>query len=68
MRDFMEFDKIEDDMIVQDDGRRYVMAIRCMGINYDLMSEPEMLADEEGFANFLNTLKFAIQLYVQSRT
>ena len=68
IRDFMEFDTVEDDMIIQNDGTRYVMAIRCMGINYDLMSEPEMLAVEEGFANFLNTLKFPIQLYVQSRT
>lgn len=68
IRDFMEFDKVEDDMIVQNDGTRFVMAIRCMGINYDLMSEPEMLAVEEGFANFLNTLKFPIQLYVQARS
>lgn len=68
IRDFMEFDRVEDDMIVQNDGTRYVMAIRCMGINYDLMSEPEMLAVEEGFANFLNTLKFPIQLYVQARS
>ena len=68
LRDFMEFDKVEDDMIVQNDGTRYIMAIRCMGINYDLMSEPEMLAVEEGFANFLNTLKFPIQLYVQARS
>ena len=68
MKEFMEFDTIEDDMIVQNDGNRYIMAIRCMGINYDLMSESEMLAVEEGFANFLNTLKFPIQLYVQSRT
>lgn len=68
LKDFMEFDKIEDDMIIQNDGTRFAMAIKCMGINYDLMSEPEMLAVEEGFSNFLNTLKFPIQLYVQSRT
>lgn len=68
IRDFMEFDTVEDDMIVQNDGTRYVMAIKCMGINYDLMSEPEMLGVEEGFANFLNTLKFPIQLYVQARS
>ncbi|MBO5142287.1 MAG: hypothetical protein J6C46_04735 [Clostridia bacterium] len=68
LRDFLEFDTVDDDMIVQNDGTRYVMAIRCMGINYDLMSEPEMLAVEEGFANFLNTLKFPIQLYVQARS
>jgi hypothetical protein len=68
MKDFMEFDRIEDDMIVQDDGNRFCMVIKCMGINYDLMSENEMLAVEEGFSNFLNALKFPIQLYVQSRT
>ncbi len=65
---FMEFDKIEDDMIIQDNGNRFVMALKCQGINYDLMSENEMLAVEEGFSNFLNTLKYPIQLYVQARS
>ena len=65
---FMEFDTIEDDMIVQNNGEKYVMIIKCQGVNYDLMSEPEMLAVEEGFSNFLNTLKYPIQLYVQSRS
>lgn len=65
---FMEFDKIEDDMIIQENGDKYVMVIKCQGINYDLMSDTEMLAVEEGFANFLNTLKYPIQLYVQSRS
>ncbi len=68
IRDFMEFDKVEDDMIIQDNGTRFCMVIKCQGVNYDLMSENEMLAVEEGFASFLNTLKFPIQLYVQSRT
>lgn len=65
---FMEFDKIEDDMIVQENGNKYVMVLKCQGINYDLMSENEMLAVEEGFSNFLNTLKYPIQLYVQARS
>ena len=65
---FMEFDKIEDDMIIQEGGNKFVMVLKCQGINYDLMSEPEMLAVEEGFSNFLNTLKYPIQLYVQSRS
>lgn len=65
---FMEFDKIEDDMIIQDNGNKFIMVLRCQGINYDLMSENEMLAVEEGFSNFLNTLKYPIQLYVQSRS
>lgn len=65
---FMEFDKIEDDMIIQENGNKFVMVLRCQGINYDLMSENEMLAVEEGFSNFLNTLKYPIQLYVQARS
>lgn len=65
---FMDFDKIEDDMIIREKGNLFVMAIKCQGINYDLMSENEMLAVEEGFSNFLNTLKYPIQLYVQARS
>ena len=64
---FMEFDRILDDMIVQNGGSRFTMAIKCKGINYDLMSEVEQLAVEEGFITFLNTLKYPIQLYVQAQ-
>lgn len=64
---FMEFDRILDDMIVQNNGSRFTMAIKCKGINYDLMSEIEQLAVEEGFITFLNTLRFPIQLYVQAQ-
>ena len=66
--DFMDFDKIEDNMIVQHNGKRYVMAIECAGVNYDLMSGVEKTGVEEGFVQFLNTLRFPIQLYVQTRT
>lgn len=68
VKKFMEFDEIEDDMIIQENGNRFVMVLKCMGINYDLMSETEMLSVEEGFGNFLNTLKYPIQLYVQARS
>lgn len=64
---FMEFDRILDDMIVQNNGSRFTMAIKCKGINYDLMSEIEQLSVEEGFITFLNTLRFPIQLYVQAQ-
>lgn len=66
--DFMDFDTIEDNMIVQNNGARYVMAIECEGINYDLMSEVEKTAVEQGFIEFLNTLRHPIQLYIQTRT
>ena len=65
---FMEFDDIRDNMIVRKNGEQYVMVISCQGVNYDLMSEEEKMSVEEGFVQFLNTLKFPIQLYVQTRT
>ena len=66
--DFMEFDKIEDNMIVQNNGERYLMGIECEGINYDLMSEMEKTSVEQGFIQFLNTLRHPIQIYTQTRT
>lgn len=65
---FMQFDKIEDNMIVQDNKQKYLMVIECEGINYDLMSQMEKTAVEAGFVQFLNTLRFPIQLYTQTRT
>lgn len=64
---FMEFDRILDSMIVQNNGSRYTMSIKCKGINYDLMSEVEQISVEEGFITFLNTLRYPIQLYVQAQ-
>lgn len=66
--DFMEFDKIEDNMIKQMDGKKYLMIAEMEGINYDLMSEIEKTSVEQGFIEFLNTLRHPIQLYVQTRT
>ncbi len=65
--DFMEFDRIVDNMILQENETKYTMVLQCKGINYDLMSDIEQLAVEEGFIVFLNTLKFPVQLYVQAR-
>ena len=66
--EFMEFDEVVDNMIVRKKGSQYVMVLQCNGVNYDLMSEVEKISVEEGFVQFLNTLRFRIQLYVQSRT
>lgn len=65
---FMEFDEIKDNMIVQKDGKRYLMVIECQGINYDLMSGLEKNSVEQGFLQFLNTLRYPIQIYIQTRT
>lgn len=65
---FMEFDEIVDNMIVRKNNKQYVMVIECKGVNYDLLSEEEKEAVEAGFIEMLNTLRFPIQLYVQTRT
>lgn len=66
--DFMEFDDIQDNMIIQKNGKRFLMVVECQGVNYDLMSGMEKVAVEEGFQQFLNTLRHPIQIYVQTRT
>lgn len=66
--DFMEFDKVEDNMIIQKEGKRFLMVVECQGVNYDLMSNMEKVGVEEGFQQFLNTLRHPIQIYIQTRT
>ena len=65
---FLELDTVVDNMISQKDGMRYVMVVECQGINYDLMSEVEKNSVEEGFVQFLNTLRHPVQIYTQTRT
>ena len=65
--DFMEFEKIEDNMIIQK-NEKFLMVVECQGINYDLMSEMEKASVEQGFITFLNTLRHPVQLYIQTRT
>ena len=65
---FLDFEEIIDNMIVRKNRTQYVMVIQCQGVNYDLLSEEEKIAVEEGFVQFLNTLRFPIQLYIQTRS
>ena len=65
--DFMDFDRIEDNMIIQKRGK-FLMVVECQGINYDLMSDMEKISVEQGFISFLNTLRHPVQLYIQTRT
>lgn len=65
--DFMDFDRIEDNMIIQKRGK-FLMVVECQGINYALMSEMEKVSVEQGFISFLNTLRHPVQLYIQTRT
>ena len=64
---FMEFDEIKDNMIIQKNHTRFLMVVECQGINYDLMSGMEKTGVEEGFVQFLNTIRNKIQIYIQTR-
>lgn len=64
----LDFDEVRDDMIIRKNGQQYVMVVQCKGINYDLLSEVEKESVERGFVEFLNTIRFPIQLYVQTRS
>ncbi len=68
MSKFLDFDAVVDNMIVRKGRTQYVMVLHCRGINFDLLGEEEKIAVESGFVQFLNTLRFPIQLYVQSRS
>ena len=68
MSKFLAFDEIVDSMIVRKNRTQYVMVIQCKGINFDLLGEEEKLAVENGFTQFLNTLRFPVQLYIQTRS
>lgn len=68
MEKFLDFDEVVDNMIVRKGRKQYLMIVECKGINYDLLGEEEKIAVENGFVQFLNTLKGPIQLYVQTTT
>lgn len=65
---FMEFDDIEDNMIIQKNETRFLMVVELKGVNYDLMSNLEKNSVEEGFVQFLNSLRNPIQIYIQTRS
>ena len=67
IKDFLDFEEIKDNMIIQDKGKRLIMVVQCQGVNYDLMSSIEKVSVEQGFIQFLNTLTTPIQLYIQAR-
>ena len=68
VHDFLGFDSVDNGMIIRKDRKEFIMVFLCNGVNFDLRSEREKLAIEEGFLQFLNTLKNPVQLYVQTRS
>lgn len=68
LKKFIEFDKVIDDMIVQNNGSKFTMVVQCKGINYDLMSEIEQINVEKAFIEFISKINYPIQIFVESRT
>lgn len=66
LKNFLPFEKIEDDMIVLEQGEKFVMLVEADGINFHLMSDVEKNAIEGGFIQLLNSLRFPVQIYVQT--
>lgn len=67
VKNFMDFEDIRDNMVIQNKGKKFVMVVKCQGVNYDLMSSIEKISVEQGFVQFLNALTRPIQLYIQAR-
>lgn len=67
VQDFLNFERIDKDMIIREKGSKFTMVIHCSGINFDLMSESEKTMVEEAFIELLNFIQFPIQIYVQTR-
>ena len=66
IKNFLPYDSIEENMIKMDKGDKYAMLIAANGVNYYLMSDVEKESIEGGFIQILNSLRFPIQIYVQT--
>ncbi len=55
-------------MIIRRNRTQYVMVIQCQGSKLWFVIRRWQISSREGFIQFLNTLRFPIQLYVQTRT
>ncbi|MGE5329488.1 MAG: hypothetical protein ACM3KR_08270 [Deltaproteobacteria bacterium] len=67
VQNFLDFEKIAKNMIVREKGSRFTMVIHCSGINFDLLSGNEKMMVEESFIEFLNFIRYPVQIYVQTR-
>lgn len=63
---YLSVERIRDGIVILKDGRLR-MVLRATPINFDLKSEKEQEVIVYQFQNFLNSLKFPIQILTQSR-
>lgn len=62
----LQLSEIRDDMVVMADGT-FRAVIACNSINYDLMSGNERSGVEYAYQNFLNALKYPVQILIRSQ-
>ncbi|MCL2173851.1 hypothetical protein FWH58_00915 [Candidatus Saccharibacteria bacterium] len=60
------FQEIRDNMLIMGDGT-YRSIVAAQSVNFDLMSEREREGIEYSYQQFLNSLTFAIQIYIRSQ-
>jgi hypothetical protein len=65
-QDFVSIRDIKDNVIIEKDGQM-LMVLLASSINFALKSLDEQRAVLSQFQNFLNTLDFSLQIYIQSR-
>lgn len=58
--------ELRDNVVIMKDGS-FRAVVACKSINFDLMSEVEREGVEYSYQNFLNSLKFSIQILVRSQ-
>lgn len=58
--------ELRDNMVIMKDGS-FRAVVACRSINYDLMSDVEREGIEYSYQNFLNSLKFTVQILVRSQ-
>ena len=65
-QDLVELESIQDDALIMKDGS-FRQIIMVGGVNFSLKSEQEQNATVASYVQFLNSLKFPIQIVIQSR-
>ena len=58
--------ELRDNVVIMKDGS-FRAVVACKSINFDLMSDVEREAVEYSYQNFLNSLKFNVQILVRSQ-
>lgn len=65
-QEMLGFQELRDNMVIMKDGS-FRAIVAAQSINFDLMSERERDGVELSYEDFLNSLTFAVQIYIHSQ-